>query len=994
MIPGKALASATSRCLCLLALVSVAPPLWAAQPESPFSLMLLEVRLGTEVLAEAIPAYDAGEHILVPLGELSRILTLAVQARPAEGVASGYIIDRDRTFSLSIGDARVTLSGKTVTLDSSLVLAEPDDIYVAETLIEQWFPVELDIRRFSQVLSVTALEELPLQARARRQSGGAVAGHTGRYEAPMYNLHASPYGVVDAPFIDQTLATDIRSSDGKRVADTRYTAFVTGDLLGLESSFYIAEGTRDSEFRGTMGRTHPGGELLGPLKARSYRFGSLVSPNVENLTRGRSGEGVLISNRPLTQPVSFDSQTFDGDLAPGWDVELYYNGALIDFRVPDVDGRYRFEDLPLSYGRNDFRLVFNGPLGQTRTEEYSYDLDSSLVRPGEVNYNFVGHNDEFGQPGSIAQLEFGLTGKTTVSTSYVSAFTGDTERRYGTLGVLTFLESYALDTSYIQANDGGRLWGVGVQSRIFGIAVDADRFILQDFVSDEFLPVPDPVSIRDEVRLSGRLPLGARTHLPAVLAVRHDQLESGEVETELNFRTSAYVRRTALTNTLSWQDRPSYDRLQGSLLVSRRFLGLGFRSVVNYDVTPESDVTSLSLTGDYDLARGYRVTGGGTHHLNDSVTLWNAGFSKSLGRYGLGVTGQYATDGDYGVGLRFFLGLGRDGRDTNWNFAAQPMAGYGAASVQVFLDENGNNIMDVGEEPVPGVGFLVNGAYREATTNEAGIARIERLSVNRYVDIAINDSSLIDPQWQPAIPGVSLMPRPGHVIKLDLPIRLTSEIDGTVFLLSGEAEGTDRGVGGIQLQLLDEAMKVIATTATAWDGFYIFSAIAPGQYWMQVNPEQIRKEGWEANGFRVVDVPTSGDFVSGVDLWLTKDLPASNKGAGKNRNVEFAGQTGAADKSPAIVPSWVSRQPEDNFTIQLSTVGSRSSLDHFLAEHGIARQAAVVESSRNGKVRYSVVYGSYANYGAARGAFLNLPDALRKAKPWIRRFAEIQGLQD
>lgn len=934
--------------------------------------MLLEVRLGSEVLSEAIPAYDTGEHILVPLGELSRLLTLAVQARPDEGVASGFIIDESRTFSLSVSGARVTLSGNTATVDASLVLAEADDIYVAAMLIEQWFPIELKIQRFSQVLSVNPLEELPLQSRARRASGTRIGGHSGRYEAPRYDLHASPYGVLGVPAIDQTLATDIRRSDGKQVADARYTAFVTGDLLGHESSFYIAEGTRDAEFRGTMGRTHPDGELLGPLKARSYRFGSLVSPNVENLTKGRSGEGVLISNRPLTQPANFDSQTFEGDLAPGWDVELYYNGTLIDFRVPDLDGRYRFEDLPLSYGRNDFRLVFNGPLGQTRTEEYSYNLDSSLVRPGEFNYHFVGHNDEEGQPSAVAQLDFGLTGNTTASAGYIRTFIGETERRYGTLGVRTFMDDYALDTRLIQASDGGRLWGVGVQSSFLGIAIDADRFILQDFVSDEFLPVADPVRIRDEIRLSGRLLLGARPHLPAVLALRRDRRESGNVETELTFRTSAYVRRTALTNTLSWQHRPTYDQLQGNFLLSRRIFGLGFRGSVNYSLAPVSDVTSISLTGDYDLARGYRVTGGSTHHVNNSVTLWSAGFSKSLGRYGLGVTGQYATDGDYGVGMRVFLGLGRAGRPTNWNFAAQPLAGYGAASVRVFLDENGNNLMDDGEQPVPEVGFVVNGAYREARTNDSGVAHIERLAVNQYVDVAINKASLIDPQWQPAVPGASLIPRPGHVIMLDLPVRLTSEIDGTVFMLREHAEGTDRGMGGIQLQLLDAALEVVATTATAWDGFYIFSAIPPGQYWLQASPEQMRQSGWAANGFHVVDVPTSGDFVSGVDLWIEKELPV-------------------APADPA--PSWVSRQPGDHYTIQLSTVGSLQNLDDFLSKHRITRQAAFFEYRRNGQVRYSVVYGSYRNRGAARGALLNLPEALKQAKPWIRPFADIQGIQ-
>jgi hypothetical protein len=134
-------------------------------------------------------------------------------------------------------------------------------------------------------------------------------------------------------------------------------------------------------------------------------------PSVANIAgRSPTGKGyaLTLSNRPITQPTSFDRHTLRGDLPPGWDVELYFNESLVGFQTSRADGRYSFDDQPLAYGLNEFRLVFHGPLGQQRVEKQSFLLEQSSTPPGAFYYNLAQHQDSVGQPRSVAQFEWGM----------------------------------------------------------------------------------------------------------------------------------------------------------------------------------------------------------------------------------------------------------------------------------------------------------------------------------------------------------------------------------------------------------------------------------------------------------------------------------------------------------------------------------------------------------------------------------------------------------
>src|SRR5690606_36394441 len=156
--------------------------------------------------------------------------------------------------------------------------------------------------------------------------------------------------------------------------------------LGMEASMYLTSTKTepDPDVRMTLARYDPDAGLLGSMRARSLVFGNFNTPTLANVRRGGSdGDGVMVSTRSLSQPGNDGSQKLRGELPPGWDVTLYFNDALVGFQQSRPDGLYLFEDQPLVYGTNEFVLVFNGPLGQTRVERQVFILDQTLTKPGE-----------------------------------------------------------------------------------------------------------------------------------------------------------------------------------------------------------------------------------------------------------------------------------------------------------------------------------------------------------------------------------------------------------------------------------------------------------------------------------------------------------------------------------------------------------------------------------------------------------------------------------
>ena len=384
-------------------------PSWSPTDQD---IRILEIRIGQFVLEEIIAAYQYQDVILIPLGALSESIDLAIDSRPDKSMAQGFIFNTARTFYLDTDRNEVTIAGVSQTYKPELVHTLLDDIYVDANLLSKWLNVQLSVNLFSSQLWITSDEPLPFQKRLEREKKIAQTLSRIRTRDVYYPRHYEPYSNISTPFVDQTFRTALsKQSNGNTDLSYNYTTYVTADLAKLESEWYLSGSDLDliEDFRLTLGRNDPESKLLGPLKATEFSFGHIFEPRVNLITQPSTLKpGFYVSDFKKGRQLEYDRHTFYGDLQPGWEIEIYHNNSLIGYQSVAIDGQYRFEDIPLLYGSNHFRLISYGPQGQTTEESFHFELGDSLTKPGENYYRAAITEDEDGGSRLLAQFDIGI----------------------------------------------------------------------------------------------------------------------------------------------------------------------------------------------------------------------------------------------------------------------------------------------------------------------------------------------------------------------------------------------------------------------------------------------------------------------------------------------------------------------------------------------------------------------------------------------------------
>ena len=88
---------------------------------------------------------------------------------------------------------------------------------------------------------------------------------------------------------------------------------------------------------------------------------------------------------------------------------------------------------------------------------------------------------------------------------------------------------------------------------------------------------------------------------------------------------------------------------------------------------------------------------------------------------------------------------------------------------------------------------------------------------------------------------------------------------------------------------------------------------------------------------------------------------------------------------------WIARQDPRHFTLQLASSIDETAIRRLIRGEGIEQQAAYYSTTQGGRIWYSVVYGSFPSYAAARQNLTRLPLSLRRHSPRIRSFHAIHS---
>lgn len=875
---------------------------WAERPDD--EVYVFGLQLDRYVLTDGLIVFYDGKEAFVPLSGFVEALEFPIEVDPENGTARGWFLNDDRSFELDLRSGLVSLQGRSLSFDPRRVERHPDDLYVALSELEAWFPVHLELRFQDLQIAVIAREPLPLQeriAREERRSRIRRAGESDDHER---------VGAVESwfewPFVDTSIQLSGRDHNDERDGQVRMTTTVAGIFAGLDGEA-TAVGDSDQEapnFRVRLGRRSLEGGLLGPLDAREFAFGDVSTPDLPLIAENTIGRGVQVSSFDLDRLEQTNRVTLRGELGAGWEVELYRNGELIDFQTDQTvgNGRYEFSSVPTVSGLNEFRLVFFGPQGQKREQVERFFVTPELAEPQRSSFRLAfnqrnrdlisvdterSDQPDDGENRFVFQGEHGLSETLSVSGG-VASLSVDGKRHNYALAGLQSTHFGALGQLDLAVEDGGGFaLGGSVQTRIGSWSFFGEQNWYENFHSEltDNGSVSGHLRSRTTVRVNGHLPDIGFGYQPLSASVIHEQSEAGESQTGFFGRLSAVVRPFDFSLSSETRLREDQDTTSNARLLIGTLLGdFRLRGEVDYDIAPTSELDQVILSADWQLDDRFGARVGLRHDGGDEeLTTASGGFNHRFDSFTLGLSMEADSDGDYNGLLGLSFSLGHDPAADSLAMRARPFAQRGAVSAQVFLDRDNDGVFGPEDEAIGNAGFSGPRVPREATTADDGGAFIVGLEPYREVEIGLDEATLEDPFWAAGRPPLRVVTRPGTTTRLQFPVIETGEVDGLVLLRAGSQAGIGpdqsnaglsrqsaadgKAASGLRVYLIDEDERVVAETVSAYDGYFFIDRVPYGRYRLSLDPQQIDGLGFVPGPSREVSLDAEEPFAISQDLF-------------------------------------------------------------------------------------------------------------------------------
>lgn len=850
------------------------------------NLLIVDPRLGRRPAGSIMEVYQHPKGYYLPLGELARILEFPITVSPAEGHAEGWFIRENRTFRLDIPSQTIDVEGDESRYPDGLVIATDHDIYVDSALLSSWIPINFNLLISTLNLQIDPRELLPQEERRKRQLAWKTRANLdkdiSRY--PLIEENPHPLG---PPLMDVNINNSIRNKSDPLMA-TDYSVRNSMEIARMTTETYISGGSTGKgvdHLRFKAGRDDRQGNLLGNMHATSFYMGDINSYTLPLVTQSSLGRGIQVTNVPLNRPTSFDQTDFIGESTPGWEVELYLNGSLLDFQVVGEDGRYQFIGVPIYYGTNTFRIISYGPQGQVEEEVQRFLITDTLLRPGEINYElsldqkserllpFIEDTDYNHPRGvrAVGEIEYGLGEHLTAGVGFAHTPLENSGRHSFLSGSLRGEVAGILlggQTAYDVDSDeyAGRITAL---TRIGTLNVKAEHSHFSDGFSSEQENVGLPtlqLTDRSLFDINRSFNISGLPSFSTGLSAEHSTYLDGSEDSELRYRLATTLFGLQFSNTLRWNDNDNATTAQpemGGVFAVRGYHDrLLMRAALDYDIAQEQELNHVNLSLQRAFGQRGTVRGAikkGFNSQNDELEL-NSSVSWNFDRFRLSGQVQADENSNVYIGTNLSFALGYQPKLNQWFMSNRQMAKSGAVSIRSFLDENNNGVYDENEPPLSGIPFSRTNIPEY--TDENGYLMLAGIRPHRPADVFLDRDLLKDTTLRPMRDGYSVVTRPGQIIHLDFPITGTADITGNVLLTSPVSK---KALGGLKVELLNENGKIIRAAISEFDGFYILEGVPPGHYYLAVNEDQLEEKNYIAN-YHEINIGVDGDDLPNYDF--------------------------------------------------------------------------------------------------------------------------------
>ncbi len=823
---------------------------WTADPDDQY---LLDVNIRQQRLGDGVRAYGTPDGTCIVFGDFLTALDVPMKIDLEAKSASGWAFKEAHKINIDRRAGQVRYGGQAEALAKGVVRDVPEGWCVDSSALSRWFGIKVLPKTNGSALVLESEAKLPVELAAERRRRAAQLKKNAAIQLSSLPQVRLPYRMWRAPALDFVVSGGVtyRASNGTRV-DRRAAVYAAGEVAQLS---YNAQASTDDKgrpqsVRFRAFRSDPEGGLLGPLDATHFEFGDVAGHSSRLLGTGSYGRGVAVTNQPLFTPTSFDRTRFEGELPVGWEAELYRNGQLLGFAETNGDQRYQFNDVQLLYGENRIEIVMYGPQGQVRTRSEMVNVGQENVPPGKTWYwagvnqpgrdlvNFYDRPDDPNLPRAQATLALahGIDQKTSVGVTIQALQLADERLTYVEGTVRRSVGAALVEVAVARDDKGGLAARAQMLARLGSVNLSAEAIVAKDFRLNGL----ERKSVREgRIAIDAPLKIG-RALVPVHGDVRYSQRGDGTRQLEAAARLSSHINRFNLAGDLRYRrqwgsggsgpEPPA--EIEGSMIASGRIGPVRLRGSGVWQLSPDSRFKTAEVSAYWSASEKADFEGAVAYDAQSRLGRARITHIRRFDTMAVALTGEAASDGSVAVG--FNLNFSLDSSRRGLSLSRQQLASAGAVRATVFRDLNDNGRRDAGEPVEKGALITTGSRLSERTTDAQGTVLVAGLTNYVPITVGIDTTSLGDPTLAPKKALQVVTPRPGIAADVEIALVGAGDIEGAVVKDGGE------GFEGLELELVDASGKVVASTRSDYDGFFLFERVAYGRYTVRIAAESAR----------------------------------------------------------------------------------------------------------------------------------------------------------
>ncbi len=824
-------------------------------------LFLLDVHADGYLLAESVLAYTSGKHYLIDFPAFLEAVEFPINYQ--KKVWSGWLRTEETQFFWNTESEIAQVTGHDgAHVDILQWIENSDGFFVSTDMLEVWFDLQLTVDPRTQSVTVVSEKPLPFQewqqrtlAKYRHRPGDGldadaiVPDQYHWFTMPLFNLSTHV-------FAQERNGVSSFSSTGSLVVGMdllKHSVMYTG---GLTRSDYGDEtldtpetvGTdTDTTHRLTIERAAATRDSTLFAGATRYMLGDIYQGTSNLVVNSDTGRGFSIGRYAEGYTGNLSLVTIVGDAPPGWQVELYRNGALIEFSSVGRDGRYIFPDQEIPFGENIFVAKLFGPQGQTREDRQVFWGGGTELEKGDYDYS-VSHID-FDQffidgtpdnadvlPASYAtdfRVSRGWTENFQSGAGFTRAGLGSRERdgTYTDSNYFSLFGRMKLGPGVLIAEgaaqlDAGEAWSVEYLTGLNGHNVSIAHRMFNDYKSPATIHGDDVESVNE---LSFFGPFGPGRMSSYTVRLRQRDKVDGTSDFRVFNRLGTRLGPVSLSNDIEHIAAEGPSTTNGQLRVAGRVKRVTLRGQLDYQLSGNQALRQISASMNWDFTARLNNNLILTKNLtNDKTFYFTNLLSVRVRNFDLTFSASSDFDDVWQVGAGFNIAFGYDERQGLFTHR-YGLANTGRAAMNLFIDENNNGVRDSNEAPVPWATYK----DEEMLSTSPGTVALNALPRYRPVKIETRHFKFDDPFLVPRSQVYELYTHAGSDVSVDVAIVMTGDIEGYVY--SGSAEKADPAKG-IIVTLYDAGGREIAAARSEFDGFYSFTSIPAGNYEVRITP--------------------------------------------------------------------------------------------------------------------------------------------------------------